>query len=217
MARDITTYVWQTGSLTSSSLGGAAGGGRDRHAAGSRESAMRTTARKARSSSTRIAPSAGVGADGERAEEVAVLLGQVEAFGGLGRASAREEDAGLGAALEDLLHGLPRGLGGLERQLDGAEQLLHQPIRGALLRHGPYASTLTRRSFPCPPTTVAASGDSSARQSASGWASSRCARTSGACPREPRSATRSCTSGSRSGWCRSWMASESCSSASSAT
>src|SRR4029077_10790507 len=144
------------------------------------------------------------------------LVGQVEPVGGArGRVSgptAREEDAGLGPAPQDLLHRLARGLGGLHRHLDRAEQLVHQTIRGqpirrVLLRHALYDSTLTRRGFPCPPRPATASGASSAATSASAWASSSCARTSGACPPASRSATPSCRSASPSGWSRSWTAS----------
>src|SRR5690349_21442501 len=168
-----------------------------------------------------MARSAGIGPDREGPEEVAILLGQIEALGrDRGRVSgptAREEDAGLGPAPQDLLHRLARGLGGLHRHLDRAEQLVHQLIRRALLRHALYDSTLTRRGFPCPPRPATASGASSAATSASAWASSSCARTSGACPPASRSATRSCRWASPSGWSRSWTASACSWSASSAT
>ena len=64
----------------------------------------------------------------ERAEEVAVLLGQLEARGRRRAAPVREEDPGLGAALEDLCDGVARGLRGLERDLDGTHELAHQAV-----------------------------------------------------------------------------------------
>src|SRR3972149_1602177 len=82
--------------------------------------------------------SGGIGADGQRAGELPVLRGELDLFapGSLGiRGGAGEEDRRVGAPLEDLLDGLPGGLGRGQRALDRLEQLLHQPVNVLVPRH----------------------------------------------------------------------------------
>src|SRR5258706_7732331 len=73
--------------------------------------------------------------DRHRAQELLVLRRQLgrEGAAGLG---AREEDAGVGAALEDLLHGVARSIGGRERRLDRLHELLEERVDVTFLRHG---------------------------------------------------------------------------------
>src|SRR5258705_424128 len=140
MARDRTTYVWHTGSFTSSSRAPPPSTGRGPLI---RASALRisghtvriSTAMAARTRSPRICSAAGFGADRERAEEVAVLFGEIEGVAAVGLPCAREEDAGFRPAPENLLHRLARGLGGSQGHLDGLEQLGHQRVV-RLGRHG---------------------------------------------------------------------------------
>src|ERR1044071_5913410 len=78
---------------------------RARKGDGRRIRAITIRSRTARINSARMAArSARIGSDREGAEEVAVLLGQVEALGRLPRAAAGEEDPGLGAPYQDLLN-----------------------------------------------------------------------------------------------------------------
>src|SRR5262249_58691226 len=73
--------------------------------------------------------------DRHRPEELLVLRGQLrgERAATLG---AGEEDPGVGAPLEDLLHRIARGLGRGQRSLDRLHELLHEHVDGSLLRHG---------------------------------------------------------------------------------
>src|SRR5438445_450743 len=122
--------------------------------------------------------------DGEGPKEFLVLRGQ------LGREpaalGAREEDTGVGAAPEDLLDGVARGVGGRQRGLDRLHEALEESVEMTLSGH----QTLTITYGAC-----ALPGPRSRRRSAGRGASSRCARTAGGCP----TAT---TSSSSARWCR---------------
>src|SRR5262245_39921050 len=96
-----------------------------------------TRTAKARNSSQRMPLASRVGTDGERTQEVAVLLGQLEPFDGLGALRAGEENARLGAALQDLLHGVAGRFRRFQRHLDGPQELLHEPIHVPVRRHAP--------------------------------------------------------------------------------
>src|SRR5204863_350000 len=98
--------------------------------------------------------------DRHRAQELLVLRRQLgrERPAALG---AREEDAGVGAALEDLLDGVARGVGGRQRGLDRLHELLEQRVDVPFLRHG----SLRYHTGPMasPPTTTSSSSARSCR------------------------------------------------------
>src|SRR2546428_594504 len=127
-------YVWQTGSFTSSSVvtgGFGLGSERPRRMGRIATRAITThTAKRARRTRSALR------LDRHRAQELLVLRGQLgrEGAAALG---AGKEDAGVGAALEDLLHGVARGIGGRQRGLDGLHELLEQRVHVPFLRHGP--------------------------------------------------------------------------------
>src|SRR5262249_42642215 len=103
---------------------------------------MKQASNRARISSTRTR-SFPIGAYGEGAEEIAIEVRQLEAAGGGRAASLGEEDPRLRAALEDLRHRVTGGLGGLERDLDRADQLAHEVIHVRIGWNAPYDSTGT--------------------------------------------------------------------------
>src|SRR3970040_1352555 len=136
-ARERSTYVPQNGSLTSWSGRSPPPGSRGRQprSIGNRMMKQRTRSANRRRPRMALVP---VWAYRERAEEVAILLGQLEARGRPRPAPLREEDPGLGAALEDLGDGVARGLRGLERDQDGPHELAHQAGHMRVGRHAPY-------------------------------------------------------------------------------
>src|SRR5437763_8180311 len=169
-ARDFTTYVWQTGSFTSSSppteRARRTGSGRRRRNIRATSAAA---ASQRKSSANRTRPSA-VGLDGDGPEELLVLRRE------LGRGLAAtllpgEEDPGVGTPPQDLLHGFARRLGRLQGDLDDLQELLHQQVHVAFSRHRAPYDTIAAR---WPPA-----GRASAPRRATRAASSRSARTSG--------------------------------------
>src|SRR5262245_45793926 len=125
-ARDFTMYVWHTGSLTSSSPSSrraVGAGSRNRRTSGS--SSTKATTRNSRNGRSRIDST--IGLDRHRPEELFVLRRQ------LGRdrhalLAAGEEDPGIGAAAENLLHGVSRRVGGGQRGLDRLQKLLQERV-----------------------------------------------------------------------------------------
>src|SRR5437763_9312175 len=124
-------YVWQTGSCASSSgVSGGRGVGSERPRRMGRIATRAITSHTAKSATrTRSA----LRLDRHRAQELLVLRGQ------LGREGAaalgpREEDAGVGAPLEDLLHRVACGIGGRQRGLDGLHELLEERVDVPFLR-----------------------------------------------------------------------------------
>ena len=73
----------------------------------------------------------------DTARRNSLSCGVSSAENGAAPLGAGEEDAGVGAALEDLLDGVARGLGRRQRRLDRLHELLHEHVDVALLRHGP--------------------------------------------------------------------------------
>src|SRR5688572_16718817 len=73
--------------------------------------------------------------DRDRPEELLVLRRQFRGEGATAL-GAGKEDARVGPALENLLHGIARGLGRRQRRLDGLHELLHEHVDVAFLRHG---------------------------------------------------------------------------------
>src|SRR5712692_11279639 len=125
--------------------------------------------------------------DGDGAEELPVLRRELRRDGAAAPL-AREEDAGVGAAPEDFLDGVTRGLGRGERGLDRLEEFPEERVGAAFSPHrAPYDTIPTR----WPPA-----GRASAPLRAIRAASSRSARTPGACPTARKSSTPSSTSAS---------------------
>src|SRR5258708_11995375 len=151
-------------------------------------------ASQTRISANRTVPSA-VRLDGDGPQEFLVLRRQLG--GGLAAALlAREEDPGVGAAPEDLLHGVPRRLGRLERHLDGLQALLQQEIHVAFSRHRDHYDTIPAqwppggRVSPPPPFSRAASSPSartSCGSPAAAESSIPCPRPAPAAPSRPSS------------------------------
>src|SRR5437016_4978896 len=134
-------YVWHTGSFTSSSRrAGADAGARSQRVRSVGRTATTTSTTTIRNKNERIPSTTGIWPDREGPEEIAVLLGELEPLRGF-HLGAGEEDTRLGAAPQDLLHGIARRLRRAQRELDGAQQLVHQPVDMAVLRHGPYDNT----------------------------------------------------------------------------
>src|SRR6266480_4898456 len=122
--------------------------------------------------------------DGDRAEELPVLGGELRRDGAA-RPLASEEDARVRAATEDLLNGVTRGLGRGERGLDGVEELSEEWIGPAFSPHrAPYDTIPTR----WPPAGRASDPPRGTRV-----ASSRSVKTPGACPTVSTSSTPSST------------------------
>src|SRR5213595_3292776 len=122
--------------------------------------------------------------DGDRAEELPVLGGELRRDGAA-RPLASEEDARVRAATEDLLNGVTRGLGRGERGLDGVEELSEEWIGPPFSPHrAPYDTIPTR----WPPAGRASDPPRGTRV-----ASSRSVKTPGACPTVSTSSTPSST------------------------
>ena len=111
--------------------------------------------------------------------------------------AAGEEDAGVGAAPEDLLHGVARRLGGGQRRLDRLHQLLHERVDGTFLGHRSYDTIGRERGLDAACLVGRATRA----------ASSRCARTAGGCPTARSSSTRCWRWASRSASWPSWRTS----------
>src|SRR5919109_544604 len=148
-----------------------AAGGRRPRTKGRRRSGSRTMTTKATSASSKTTRTAlPFRFDRDGSEEFLVLRGQLG-----GKASALgpgEEDTRVGAALQDLLDGVARGVRRRQRRLDRLHEALEKPVEVTFSRH----CVLTITYGACPPP-----GRHSLRRSAGHRASSRCARTAGCC------------------------------------
>src|SRR6185369_14798485 len=94
-------------------------------------STVNTSTATASSSTTRTALPFRL--DGDGPKKFLVLRGQL---GGKAAAlGAREEDPGVGTALEDLLNGVARGVGGGQRRFDRLHETLEETLEVSLSRH----------------------------------------------------------------------------------
>src|SRR5262249_55483927 len=121
-----------TGSFTSSSL--TAMGGRAPLGIGRRSSGMTTMSTSTTTTSSRTTRTTlPFRLDRDGPKEFLVLRGQL---GGKALAlGACEEDSGVRAALEDLLHGIARGVGRRQRCLDRLHEALEETFEVSLSRH----------------------------------------------------------------------------------